>query len=76
MQPVMLGACSFFFWVATKVHTHNALFIYCQPFEGGGKIFYYWNRIVFVILYSSILIFFGILAFKQFAKTAITFVIM
>jgi hypothetical protein len=30
MAPVMLGACSFFFWVATKVHTHNALFIYCE----------------------------------------------
>lgn len=39
MAPVMLGACSFFFWVATKVHTHNALFIYCEPFSGGGMIF-------------------------------------
>ena len=72
MAPVMLGACSFFFWVATKVHTHNALFIYCEPFSGGGKIFYYWNRVVFATLYCSILIFFGILAIKVSRLNSIT----
>ena len=65
MAPVMLGATSIFFWVATKVHTHNALFVYCQRCEGGGKIFYYWSRIVFITLYSSIVIFSSILAIKQ-----------
>ena len=67
---------SFFFWMATKVHTHNALFIYCQPFEGGGKVFYYWNRIVFVILYTSICIFTGLLALKKFASMALAFFIV
>mmetsp|Transcript_22211 Transcript_22211/g.48220 ORF Transcript_22211/g.48220 Transcript_22211/m.48220 type:complete len:141 (-) Transcript_22211:455-877(-) len=76
MAPVMLGVCSFFFWMATKVHTHNALFIYCQPFEGGGKVFYYWNRIVFVILYTSICIFTGLLALKKFASMALAFFIV
>ena len=65
MAPVMLGATSIFFWVATKVHTHNALFVYCQRCEGGGKIFYYWSRIVFITLYSSIVIFSSILAIKK-----------
>jgi hypothetical protein len=76
LHPVMLGACSFFFWVATKVHTHNALFVYCQPFEGGGKIFYYWNRVVFATLYVSILICFGILSLKGFVKAALAFVVI
>ena len=65
MAPVMLGATGIFFWVATKVHTHNALFVYCQRCEGGGKIFYYWSRIVFITLYSSIVIFSSILAIKK-----------
>ena len=73
MAPIMLGVTAVFFWVATKVHTHNALFIYCQNCEGGGKIFYYWNRIVFITLYSSIVIFSGILALKKFAQLAVVF---
>lgn len=73
MAPIMLGVTALFFWVATKVHTHNALFVYCQNCEGGGKIFYYWNRIVFIILYSSIVIFAGILALKKFAELALAF---
>lgn len=35
MAPIMLGVCSVFFWTATKVHMHNALFVYCQRCEGG-----------------------------------------
>jgi hypothetical protein len=73
MVPILLGVCAIFFWTAAKVHTHNALFVYCQRFEGGGKIFYYWNRIVFIILYSSIIIFSSILALKDFRKLAIGF---
>lgn len=74
MAPIMLGVCALFFWVATKVHTHNALFVYCQRCEGGGKIFYYWNRIVFITLYSSIVVFSAILALKQYAELGLTFV--
>lgn len=76
MAPLVLGVCSFFFWVASKVHTHNALYVYVQPFEGGGKIFYYWNRIVFTTLYSSIIIFSGVLALKKFPQMSVSFLII
>ena len=75
MTPMMLGVCAFFFWVATKVHTNNALFIYCQRCEGGGKIFYYWNRIVFVTIYSSIVIVASVIALKAFPKLGIAFLV-
>lgn len=76
MVPILLGACALFFWTAAKVHTHNALFVYCQRFEGGGKLFYYWNRIIFVILYSAIVVFAAILALKQFPRLAISFSVL
>lgn len=73
MAPLMLFVCSVFFWVASKVHTHNALFVYTQRCEGGGKIFYYWNRIVFITLHSSIVIFSGILVLKKRYKMGASF---
>lgn len=76
MSPVMLFACSAFFWVASKVHTHNALFVYCQRCESGGKIFFYWNRIVFITLYTSIVIFNSILALKGYIAMAALFLVM
>ena len=75
MVPSLLGVCAIFFWVATKVHTHNALFVYCQRFEGGGKIFFYWNRIIFIILYSAIIVFSLFLALKEFQKLAVGFLL-
>lgn len=71
MAPVMLGVCAIFFWTATKVHTHNALFVYCQRCEGGGKLFYYWNRVVFITLYTSIIVFAGILGLKGFTTQGV-----
>ncbi|KAL7553133.1 hypothetical protein ACHAWF_016395 [Thalassiosira exigua] len=68
MAPIMLGVCAVFFWIASKVHMHNALFVYRQRCEGGGKIFYYWSRIVFITLYSSIVIFSAVLTLKGFTK--------
>ena len=76
MTPMMLGVCALFFWVATKVHTNNALYVYCQRCEGGGKIFYYWNRIVFITIYSSIAIFTSFLIMKAFPKLAIVFLVI
>jgi len=73
MCPLMLGICAIFFWVASKVHTHNALFVYCQRCEGGGKIFYYWNRIVFITLYSANVLFSAILLLKQYETMGISF---
>lgn len=76
MTPMMLGVCALFFWVATKVHTNNALYVYCQRCEGGGKIFYYWNQIVFITIYSSIAIFTSLLLMKAFPKLAIAFLVI
>ena len=38
--PFVTGSCAIFFYVATKVYTHQALFVYAQPYEGGGKLMY------------------------------------
>mmetsp|Transcript_17144 Transcript_17144/g.37879 ORF Transcript_17144/g.37879 Transcript_17144/m.37879 type:complete len:1186 (-) Transcript_17144:79-3636(-) len=74
--PIMLGVCTVFFWTATKVHTNNALFVYCQRCESGGKLFYYWNRIVFISLYCSIIVFSGVLVLKQFPRSGVAFFII
>jgi len=76
MAPLMLGICAIFFYVATKVHTHNALFVYCQRCEGGGKLFYYWNRIVFITLYSSIVLFSAILFLKKYPEIGTPFFVV
>lgn len=36
--PLVIGVCSAYFYTATKVYTHQALFVYAQPYEGGGKV--------------------------------------
>ena len=36
--PFVTGSCAFFFYIASKVYTHQALFVYAQPYEGGGKL--------------------------------------
>merc|ERR1712194_356926 len=76
MAPIMMCVCAAFFWIAGKIHTHNALFVYCQRCEGGGKIFYYWNRMVFITLYSSIVLFSGMLILRGHPKMGTTFVIL
>ena len=69
----MLGVCTVFFWTAAKVHTNNALFVYCQRCESGGTLFYYWNRIVFISLYCSIIVFSGVLVLKHFPRSGVAF---
>merc|ERR1712232_1356899 len=63
--PVVLGVCALYFYVAAKVYTHQALFIYAQPYEGGGKLMYLLNRSVFGIVYISICFFAAILGLKN-----------
>lgn len=55
--PIVVGVCSAYFYIATKVYTHQALLVYSQPYEGGGKLMYYLNRTTFVIVYISIAVF-------------------
>ena len=74
--PIMLGVCTVFFWTATKVHTNNALFVYCQRCESGGKLFYYWNRIVFISLYCSVIVFSGVLVLKHYPRSGAAFFII
>ena len=32
--PIVMGACALYFYLAAKVYTHQALFVYAQPYEG------------------------------------------
>jgi len=57
LVPIVTGVCSVYFYLATKVYTHQSLFVYAQPYEGGGMIMYELNRSIFVIIYISIAIF-------------------
>ena len=58
------------------MHTNNALFVYCQRCESGGTLFYYWNRIVFISLYCSIIVLSGVLVLKQFPRSGLAFFII
>ena len=55
--PLVIGICAAYFYVATKVYTHQALFVYAQRYEGGGKLMYYLNRTTFTIVYIAATIF-------------------
>jgi len=63
--PIVTGVCAIFFYVTTKVYTHQALFVYSQPYEGGGALMYQLNRSVFTIIYVSIAIFSVLLSLKK-----------
>lgn len=63
--PIVMGACALYFYVAAKVYTHQALFVYAQPYEGGGKLMYLLNRSIFGIVYLSICFFAAILGLKD-----------
>jgi len=70
--PLVIGACALFFYISTKVYTHQVLFVYAQTYEGGGKLMYLLNRTVFVIIYISVVIFATVLGLKE-AKVAAPF---
>ena len=55
--PLVIGICAAYFYVATKVYTHQALFVYAQRYEGGGKLMYYLNRTTLTIVYIAVTIF-------------------
>lgn len=74
--PVVTGVCAIFFYLSTKVYTHQALFIYAQPYEGGGKLMYQLNRSVFTIVYTTVNIFAILLALKDQNATAVSFFII
>jgi hypothetical protein len=74
--PVVTGVCAAFFYISTKVYTHQALFIYAQPYEGGGKLMYQLNRSVFTIVYTTVNIFAILLALKDQNATAVSFFII
>ena len=74
--PIVSGACALFFYVATKVYTHQALFVYAQPYEGGGKLMYQLNRSVLSVVYTTVNVFAVLLALKKERVTAIVFAIV
>ena len=63
--PIVMGACSLYFFVASKIYTHQCLYVFSQKYEGGGKVFYSINRVVFVIIYASIIIFATVMLLKE-----------
>ena len=63
--PIVLGACSVYFFVASKIYTHQCLYVFSQKYEGGDKVFYSINRVVFVIIYASIIIFATVMLLKE-----------
>lgn len=82
--PIVMGACSLYFFVASKIYTHQCLYVFSQKYEGGGKVFYSINRVVFVIIYASVIIFATVMLLKEmfvlagiflFGMLAITYVV-
>ena len=63
--PIVMGACSVYFFVASKIYTHQCLYVFSQKYEGGGKVFYSINRVVFVVIYASIIIFATVMLLKE-----------
>jgi hypothetical protein len=63
--PLVTGVCAVFFYIATKVYTHQALFIYAQPYEGGGQLMYQLNTAIMVILHVYVTIFSILLGLKK-----------
>jgi len=74
--PIVTGTCAIFFYIAAKVYTHQALFVYAQPYEGGGKLMYQLNRSVFSIVYTTVNIFAILLALKKQNITAAPFFVV
>lgn len=71
--PIVTGVCAVYFYLATKVYTHQSLFVYAQPYEGGGMIMYQLNRSVFVIIYISVLIFSILFGLKKGQMSGLAF---
>lgn len=73
MVPLILGACGVYFFVATKVFTHQTLFVFSQKYEGGGKFMYLLNRTLFVSFYVSIIIFTAVISLKELPAASASF---
>lgn len=74
--PLILGATSVYFFLATKVYTHQAVFVFFQPYEGGGKLMRLMNRTIFYVIYLSIFVFTIVLSIKEAFSQAISFLII
>jgi len=73
LAPIVNFAVAIYFIMNYKVFHHQALFVYAQKHDGGGRIMYLLNRMIFVTLYVSIVIFFSILTLKGAPAQATTF---
>jgi len=74
--PLVLGVCAAYFYIATKVYTHQVLYVFSQPYEGGGKFMYHFNILVFVAIYSSIVILATVLTLKKSPEASISFFVL
>jgi len=76
LVPIVTGVCAVYFYLATKVYTHQTLFVYAQPYEGGGVIMYQLNRSIFTIIYISIVVFSVLFSLKKERITGLVFGIL
>jgi len=74
--PIILGACAFYFYISLKVYKHQCLFVYSQPYEGGGKLMKLLNRTILTSLYVGIGIFSTTLALKSMKAASPAFLVI
>jgi hypothetical protein len=68
--PLIMGICTIYFYISTKVYMHQALFVFSQPYEGGGKLMKSLSLSLFVTVYISIIVFGVVLSLKS-GKTTV-----
>jgi len=56
LVPLASGMASINFYLNAKIYTHQALFVYTQPYESGGNMMYKFTTSLFVTLYLGIFV--------------------
>lgn len=57
LAPLASGMASINFFLNAKVYTHQALYVYTQPYESGGRLMYTMNSFFLAALYVVTVIF-------------------
>ena len=76
LVPLMMGVSSAYFFMSSKVILHQALFVFSQQYESGGRLWYSMSRIVFVVIYLSIILVATVLFLKDSTAASVSFLII
>lgn len=60
-----------YFYLAAKIYLHQAIFVFCQPSEGGGNLMKSLSLSLFVTIYISIIVFGVVLSLKSGKSTIV-----